>query len=66
MTGPSLLEAREEVELLGEELVVVCEVVAKEREGFGEGSAPEDHFGPPAADAVECCEALVDANGVVA
>jgi hypothetical protein len=39
---------KQEVELLGEQLVVVVEIVAEEREGFDERAAPGHDLGPAA------------------
>ena len=58
-------ERREDRELLLEEVVVVVERVAEERERLGERAAAEDHLGAAARDGVEGGEALVDADRVV-
>ncbi len=56
---------REERELLLEQVVVVVERVAEERERLGERAAAEDHLGAAVGDGVEGGEALVDADRVV-
>ena len=60
-----LAQSQEEVELLGEELVVVGEVVAEERERLDERAAPGHDLGAAAREQVERGELLEDANGVV-
>ena len=57
-------ELQEEVELFGEEGVVVLEVEAEEGEGLDEGAPADDDLGAAAGDQVECCELLEDADGV--
>jgi hypothetical protein len=54
-----------QVELLGEQLVVVVEVVAEQREGLDERAAAGHDLGAPAGDEVERGERLEDAHGVV-
>ncbi len=60
-----LAEAQEEVELLDEELVVVGEVVAEERERLDERAAPGHDLGAAAREQVEGGELLKHAHGVV-
>src|SRR6202044_792361 len=57
-------QREEEVELLGEEIVVVLELEAEEREGFDEGAAAGDDFGAAAGDEIECSELLKDPDRV--
>lgn len=57
-------DLEEEVELLGEEGVVVLEVEAEEGEGFDEGAATGDDLGAASRDEVEGGEFLEDAHGV--
>ena len=57
-------EGEEEVELFGEEGVVVFELEAEEGEGFDEGAAAGDDFGAAVGDEVEGGEFLEDADGV--
>ena len=57
-------EGEEEVEFFGEEIVVVFELEAEEREGFDEGAAAGDDFGAAVGDEVEGGELLKDAHGV--
>ena len=57
-------DGEEEVELLGEEIVVVFELEAEEREGFDEGAAAGDDLGAAVGDEVEGGELLKDADGV--
>ena len=59
-----LAEGEEEVEFFGEEVVVVFELEAEEREGFDEGAAAGDDFGASVGDEVEGGEVLEDADGV--
>ena len=60
-----MLERGEEVELLGEEPVVVAQVEAEEAEGLDEGAASELDLGAAARHGVEGGEALVDPDRVV-
>ena len=60
-----LAQREQQVELLGEELVVVVEVVAEEREGLDERAAAGHDLGAPAGEQVERREVLEDAHGVV-
>ena len=59
------LERGEEVELLGEEPVVVVEGEPEEAEGLDERAAAELHLGPSRRHRVEGGEALVDPDRVV-
>lgn len=65
--GHALVVAQreEQVELLGEQGVVVGEVVAEQREGLGGRAAPGHHLGTTARQAVEGGELLEHAHGVV-
>ncbi len=58
-------EAKEQVELLDEEIVVVREVVAEEGERLDERAAPGHDLRPPAGEQIEGRELLEDAHGVV-
>ena len=58
-------DGREERELLLEQVLVVLERVAEERERLGERAAAEDHLGAAVGEGVQGGEALVDADGVV-
>ncbi len=60
----ALAKGEEEVEFFGEEVVVVFELEAEEREGFDEGAAACDDFGAAVGDEVESGELLEDADGV--
>ena len=68
-TGPGdllrLPQSQEEVELLDEELVVVGEVVAEERERLDERPSPGHDLGASAGEQVESGELLEDTNRVV-
>ena len=55
----------QQLELLGEQLVVVVEVVAEQREGLDERAAPGHDLGPAAGEQVERREVLEDADGIV-
>ncbi len=57
-------DLEEEIELLGEEGVVVFEVEAEEGVGLDEGAAAGDDLGAAAGDEVEGGELLEDADGV--
>ena len=57
-------EGEEQVELFGEEVVVVFELEAEEREGLDEGAAACDDLGAAVGDEVEGREVLEDADGV--
>ena len=57
-------ELEEEVELFGEEVVVVLEFEAEEGKGFDEGAAAGDDFGAAVGDEVERGEVLEDADWV--
>ena len=60
-----LAQLEQELELLGEQLVVVVEVVAEQREGLDERAAAGHDLGAPAGQQVERREVLEDADGVV-
>ena len=57
-------QGEEEVKFFGEEVVVVFELEAEEREGFDEGASAGDDFGAAVGDEVESGEVLKDADGV--
>ena len=59
-----LAEREEEVELFGEEVVIVFELEAEEGKGFDEGATPGDDFGAAVGDEIEGGELLKDANRV--
>ena len=62
----SLIAQREQqLELLREQLVVVVEVVAEQRERLDERAAPGHDLGPPAGQEVERRELLEDADRIV-
>ncbi len=63
--GRLLAQLGEELQLLLEELLVLLEGVAEERERLDEGAAAEDHLGAPAGDRVEGREALEDPHRIV-
>ncbi len=58
-------ERSEEVELLLEELFVLAQVEAEEREGLGEGAAAEDDLGAPVRGGIDRREALEDADRII-
>ena len=58
-------QREQQLELLGEQLVVVVEVVAEEREGLDERAAPGHDLRAPAGEQVDRREVLEDADGVV-
>jgi hypothetical protein len=60
-----LAQGQQQVELLGEELVVVAQVVAEERIGLDEGAAADDDLRAAVGDEVERGEVLEDADGIV-
>ena len=55
----------EQVQFLGEQLLVLREVVAEQRERFGERAAPQDDLRPATRDRVESSEALVHADRII-
>ena len=57
-------DLEEEVELFGEERVVVFEGEAEERERLDERAAADDHLGAAVGEEVEGRELLKDADGV--
>ena len=57
--------AREELDLLLEQRVVVAQVVAEQWERFGEGAASEDDLGPAVGEGVHGREPLEDPDRVV-
>jgi hypothetical protein len=57
-------EGEEKVEFFGEEIVVVLEFEAKEREGFDEGAAASYDFGTAVGEKVKGGEFLEDTDGV--
>ena len=58
-------QRQQQLELLGEQLVVVVEVVAEERERLGERAAPGPDLRAAAREVVDGRELLEDAHGVV-
>jgi hypothetical protein len=68
MAGPvdvgGFAEGEEEIEFFCEEVIVVFELEAEEREGFDEGAAACDNFGASIGDKVKGCELLKDADGI--
>ena len=65
MTRSASRSSQQQVELLGEQLVVVVEVVAEERERLDERAAAGHDLGPAARQQVERGEVLEDAHRVV-
>ena len=65
VTGCSLEHRGEQVELLVEQLLVLLEVEAEQREGLDEGPAPEDHLGAPVRHRIERREPLEHADRIV-
>ena len=57
-------QREEEIEFFGEEVVVIFEFEAEEREGLDEGAAAGDDFGATVRDEIEGSEVLEDADGV--
>lgn len=60
-----IAELEEQVELLGEELVVVLSVIAEEWIGLDEGAAADDDLGASLGDEIEGGEVLEDADRIV-
>ncbi len=60
-----LAQRQQKVELLGEEFVVVVQVVAEERIGLDEGAAADDDLRAAVGDEVQRGEVLEDADGIV-
>ena len=58
-------QLQQQFELFGEELVVVVQVVAEERERLDEGAAPGHDLGAAVGDQIEGAEILADAHRVV-
>ncbi len=65
LTRVLLAELEQEVQLLGEELVIVLGIVAEERIGLDEGAATDDDLGSALGDEVEGGEVLEDADWIV-
>ena len=61
----AVADLQQQLELLGEQLVVVVEVVAEQREGLDERAAPGHDLGPAAGEEVERGEFLEDAHRIV-
>src|SRR3989441_517959 len=61
----SLPDAKEQLEFLLEQLVVVGQVVAEQRERFGERPATGHDLGPPTGDEIQRREVLEYTNRVV-
>jgi hypothetical protein len=47
------VELAQQLELLGEQIVVVGEIVAEQRKRLGEDATSDDELGPPAGDEVQ-------------
>ena len=66
LSGPGdlhlLADAEQEVELLGEQRVVVGEVEPEQREGLGERAAADDEVDPALGDQIEGRELLEEAH----
>ena len=60
-----LAQLEQQLELLGEQLVVVVEVVAEQGEGLDERAAPGHDLGAPARQQVDLGELLKDAHRVI-
>jgi hypothetical protein len=60
-----LADIQQQIELLGEERIVVLERETEERERFDEGATTDDHLGAPVGDEVKRREFLEDANGII-
>jgi hypothetical protein len=58
-------QRQEEVEVLGEQLVVIVEVVPEEREGLDERAAAGHDLRAPAREQVQRGEVLEHADGIV-
>ena len=58
-------QLEQQLQLLGEQVVVVVEVVAEEREGLDERAAADHDLGPAFAEQVHRGELLEDPDGVV-
>ncbi len=61
----TLPKSEKQVKLLGEELVIVGEVVTEQREGFDEGPSPGHDLRTPPGKQIERCELLEDADRIV-
>jgi hypothetical protein len=60
-----LAQPQQQLELLGEQLLVGVEVVAEQRERLDKRTAPGHDLGAPVRDEVERGEVLEDAHGIV-
>ena len=58
-------DCEQEIELLGEQLVVVVEIVAEQRKGLDERAAPGHDLGAAFRDEIEGRELLIDAHRIV-
>ena len=58
-------DGEQEFEVFGEQGLVVVEAVAEQREGFDERAAPGHDLRPPAGEAIERGELLVDPHRIV-
>ena len=58
-------DCEQEIELLGEQLVVVVEVVTEQRKGLDERAAPGHDLGAAFRDEIEGRELLIDAQSAV-
>ena len=61
----ALAQPHEQLQLLGEQRVVVVEIVAEQREALDEGAAPGHDLGASVRDQVERRELLEDAHRIV-
>ena len=58
-------DGEEQVELFGEQLVVIFKVVAEQRKGLDERAAPGHDLRPAAREEIEGGELLIDADRIV-
>ena len=65
MHSLSIPEPEQQVEFFAEEFVVVLEVIAKEREGLGEGSPARHDLRTPIGQKVKSGEILKDPDGII-
>ena len=61
----AVAQLQQQVELFGEQRVVVAEIVAEQREGFDEGAAPRHDLGAAAGKQVERRELLEHPHRIV-
>lgn len=65
LTSSDSRRCNQQLELLREELVVVLEVIAEQKEGLDERTPTGHDFGPPIREQVEGGKVLEDANRIV-